>query len=230
MADRNQLLNDPEQALRVAFDGVLSGVWTNFPGIIQSVNFSKMTCEVVPAIQGVIEDENGVKTFVNLPVLVDVPIKFPSSKGFIITFPLSAGDEVEVTIASRCIDAWWQSGGIQKPMEARMHDLSDGFAYPGLRSLPNVAPSISSTDLQIRNNAGTAYVSITPAGKVNVISASEVDITAPLVKVTGTLQVVGAITATAIQAAEVTVGAIPLSADKHRGIATGAGTSGGPVP
>jgi hypothetical protein len=230
MADRNQLLNDPEQALRIAFDGMLSGVWTNFPGIIQSVNFSKMTCEVVPAIQGVIEDENGVKTFVSLPVLVDVPIKFPSSKGFIITFPLEAGDEVEVTIASRCIDAWWQSGGIQKPMEARMHDLSDGFAYPGLRSLPNVAPAISSTDIQIRNNSGTAYVSITPAGKVNVISASEVDITAPLVKVTGTLQVVGSITATAIQAAEVTVGAIPLSAHKHTGVSTGAGMSGGPVP
>ena len=218
MANRNSLLNDPEQALRLAFDGRLSGLWTNFPAIVTAVDLTKMTISAQPAIQGAIQDENGNITYVNLPILVDVPLKFPSNKNYIITFPIVVGDEVEITIASRCIDAWWQSGGVQKPIEARMHDLSDGFAYPGLRSLPNVAPSISSTDLQIRNNAGTTYVSIASDGKIKLVSPTGI-------QVTGNLSVTGTITSTG----EITAVTTPLHTHAHTGITVGGGTSGVPT-
>jgi hypothetical protein len=164
--DRNQYLNDPETAMRYALQGLQSQMWTAFPAIVQSVNLTAMTVECAPAIKGVVTSQNGAQNFVNMPVLVDCPITFPSAGGFIITFPIKAGDEVLVVIANRCIDAWWQNGGIQNPMELRMHDLSDGFVIPGPRSQPNVAPSISSTDLQIRNNAGTTFVSIGASGKI----------------------------------------------------------------
>lgn len=164
--DRAQLLNDAEEAMRLVLDGRQSTMWCAMPGIIQSVDLEAMTCEVQPAIQGTIEDENGKAQSVNLPLLVDVPIVFPSAGGFLITMPMASGDEVLIVFASRCIDAWWQSGGVQRPMEARMHDLSDGFAIPGPRSQPNVAGSISSTDLQIRNNAGTTLLSIGADNKI----------------------------------------------------------------
>ena len=101
------------------------------PGIVQSVDLATMTCSVQPAIQGTIELEDGSLQTTNYPLLIHVPIIFPRAGNFIITLPLAAGDEVLVSWACRCIDAWWQSGGIQRPMEARMHDLSDGFAIPG---------------------------------------------------------------------------------------------------
>lgn len=164
--DRSQLLNDAEESMRLVLDGRQSSIWTAMPGIIQSVNLSAMTCEVQPAIQGTVEDETGKIQSVNLPLLVDVPIVFPGGGGYLVTFPLEAGDEVLVVFASRCIDAWWQSSGIQRPMEARMHDLSDAFAIPGPRSQPNTADSISATDLEIRNDAGTTLISITPLGKI----------------------------------------------------------------
>ncbi len=158
--------------MRLVLDGRQSSIWTAMPGIVQSVDLEAMTCEVQPAIQGTIEDENGVLQSVNLPILVDIPICFPNAGGFIITFPMAKGDEVLVVMASRCIDAWWQSGGIQRPMEARMHDLSDSFAIPGPRSQPNVATSISSTDLEIRNKAGSVYISITSGGKIGFQNAT----------------------------------------------------------
>lgn len=170
--DRAQLLNDSEEAMRLVLDGRQSSIWTALPGIINSVDFDAMTCEVQPAIQGTIEDENGKTQSVNLPLLVDVPICFPSGGGFFVTLPIAAGDEVLVVMASRCIDAWWQSGGIQRPMEARMHDLSDGFAIPGPRSLVNVIESISATDLEIRNAAGNTYLSITASGKIGFKNAT----------------------------------------------------------
>ena len=172
MADRAQLLNDAEAAQRDVLDGRQSTIWTAMPCIVKSVNLAKMTLEAQPAIQGTIENEFGVKTSVNYPLLVDVPIVFPNAGGFITTFPITANDEILVVFASRCIDAWWQSGGIGRPMEARMHDLSDGFAIPGPRSQPNVVASISATDVEIRNDAGTVYLSLTADGKIGFKNAT----------------------------------------------------------
>ncbi len=41
-----------------------------------------------------------------------------------------------------------------------MHDISDGFAIPGPKSQPNVLSGISSTDIQIRNKAGTTFLAV----------------------------------------------------------------------
>lgn len=165
--DPRQYLNDNEEAQRLSLDGRQAKLWSAMPGIVQSVDLAKMTCVVQLAIQGRLEDQNGNLQWVNISVLHDVPIVFPSCAGFSITFPVAAGDEVLVVFASRCIDAWWQNGGYQnKPMEYRMHDLSDGFAIPGPRSQPNVISSINATDIQIRNAAGTMYISLGADGKI----------------------------------------------------------------
>lgn len=211
--DRSQLLNDAEIALRLALDGRQSSMWTALPGIITAVDLSTMTCTIQPAIQGTVENEDGSIQSVDLPVLIHVPICFPSAGGFIITLPMAVNDEVLVLWACRCIDAWWQSGGIQRPMEARMHDMSDGFALPGPRSIPHVPGSISTTDLQIRNNAGTTYLSVTPGGKIKMVAPSGVEIT-------GSLTVSG----------EVIGNGIHLSTHTHSGVTPGGGTSGPPVP
>src|SRR5665213_1651430 len=187
--DRNQLLNDTETSIRYALDGRQSNLWTAMPAIVQSVNLTAMTLECQPAIQGVVSNPDGSTTLVNLPLLVDVPICFPSAGGFSLTFPIAQGDEVLVIIASRCIDAWWQQGGVQPPIENRMHDLSDGFALPGPRSQPRVISTISSSNVQLRNDAGTVYVEITAGGGINLKSTAGFTLT-------GDLNVTGAITAT----------------------------------
>jgi len=176
MGDRAQLLNDNEEAQRLILDGRQSNMWTALPGIVKSVDLSKMTCEVQPAIQGSTTAEDGVVTVVNLPLLVDVPIVFPRAGSFILTLPLAAGDEVLVCFSSRCIDAWWQLGGVQRPMEARMNDLSDGFAIPGPSSQAKLVTGISSTGAQLRNLAGTTYVEISADGKIKMKSPVAIEI------------------------------------------------------
>lgn len=218
--DRAQLLNDNEEAQRLILDGRQGTIWTALPCIVQSVDLSAMTCEVQPAIQGVTTDENNNQTFVNLPLLVDVPIVFPSAGGFTITLPIASGDEVLVIVASRCIDAWWQQGGIQKPMEARMHDLSDGFAIPGPRSQPRVISGISATGCQIRNDAGTTYIEIAADGKIKLVTPSEIGITAPTMSLVGNLSVTGNITATG----DVMAGLISLILHHHNIITPVPGT------
>ena len=184
MADRRDILNDSQEALRLAMDGRLSSLWTNLPGVITKVDFAKMTCEVQPTIQGEVRDSKGEYSFVNLPLLVDCPIVFPSSGGFTLTLPMKVGDEVLVLFSSRCIDSWWQNGGVGVPMEYRMHDLSDGFAIPGPKSSPNVISGISAVNVQLRSDDGETYLEITPAGVVK-IKATTAEIEAATINLTG---------------------------------------------
>lgn len=194
--------------MRMMLDGRQVGIWTAIPGIVTSVDLDAMTCEVQPAIQAVIEGQDGVQQAVNLPLLLDVPIVFPKGGGFLITMPIAAGDEVLVVFSSRCIDAWWQSGGVQQAMEARMHDLSDGFAIPGPYSQPNVPGGVSASELQIRNEANTARIAIGADGSVKLVSATGVT-------VTGNLTVSGAITGGAIVGSSIVTGGINLATHTH---------------
>lgn len=225
MSDRSQILNDPEETMRIVLESSQIKLWTALPATVTKVNFAKMTCECQPTIQAVVADQDGNRSTVDMPLLLDVPIVFPSAGGFTITLPLAINDEVLVIFSSRCIDAWWQSGGVQQAMEARMHDLSDGFAIPGPKSLPNVISSISSTGAQIRNNSGSTYVEISADGKIKLVTGSEVAITGNL-KVSGNITAQGNVTATL---GDVKAGPLGISLQLHTHISNTPGNPTGPA-
>lgn len=218
--DRRERLGDAEESLRLAMDDKQASIWTALPAIVTAVDLAAQTVSAQPAIQGNITAPDGTVTSVNLPLLVDVPIVWPRAGGFALTFPLAAGDEVLVVFASRCIDSWWQSGGIGVQAEARMHDLSDGFAVLAPTSQANVLTAVSSTAAQLRDEAGTTFLEITPAGKINLTAATEIRLTAPDIKLYGNvMQVTG----------DFVSGGITYDTHKHTGVQTGAGTSGNPT-
>jgi len=81
-------------------------------------------------------------------------------------------------LSNRCIDAWWQLGGVQIQPEFRMHDLSDGFAFIGPRSLPRIISNYSTTSMQIRSDDGVAIVDINPVTHaINVTTTAAINIT-----------------------------------------------------
>jgi len=141
--------------------------------------------------------------WINLPILADCPVVFPGGGGYSLTFPLKPGDEGLILISSRCIDAWWEAGGIQPQMELRMHDLSDGFFLPGIESKPMLTPMLSATDVQLRSKDGTTYIGLGPAG-VSVQSLMPVSInSASMVNITSTMSI-------ALVAPLITANGVPL--------------------
>ena len=171
--DPKERYNDPEEAFRTAVKGLLSGLWTALPGIINTVNATAMTVTVQPAIMAQQRLPDGTIQQIKLPLLLDVPIVFQGGGNFIATFPITAGDEALVVFSSRCIDSWWQSGNVQTQAELRMHDLSDGFAIIGPRSQPNViSGGLSTSKAQLRTLDGTTAISV-ESGKIT-LSANEV--------------------------------------------------------
>ena len=224
--DRRERLDDPEESLRMALESYASQLWTALPASVVSVNLAAQTISVQPTIQGSVADPSGNVRLVNLPVLVDVPLVWPKAGGFALTFPVAAGDEVLVVFSCRCIDSWWQSGGIGAPAEARMHDLSDGFAILAPTSQPKKLSNVSSANVQLRNYAGDTLVEITPDGKANITGASEINLTAPVINLTGTMNLNGQMTQTG---GSMTIGGVTFGTHKHTGVQTGGGTSGGPT-
>ena len=159
-------------AVQAALDGFQSKVWTALPAVVQSYNAAKLTVECQPTIQAQVRQPSGTWVDTTLPLCVDCPVMFPGGGGFTLTFPITAGDEGLLVFASRCIDGWWQNGGIQKQAELRMHDLSDGFFIPtGGMSNPNVPPNANLNTAQLRNKEGTLVVELDDqTGQVNILA------------------------------------------------------------
>lgn len=244
--DRRERVDDPEVALREAFDGLRAGIWTALPGIIQSFDAKAQTCEVQPTIKIPVRKLDGTIESVALPMLVDCPVQFPSGGNCTLTFPVKPGDECLVVFASRCIDAWWQSGGVQEQAEIRMHDLSDGFVFLGFRSKPRALPAVSGAATQLRSEDGSTYIEMNPTlQKVRIVAPGGFDVVAPLstfsaaVTITGLLTFVGGMVGSAVSGAAATINGVinfvgqVLANGKriddthtHSGVQPGGGNSG----
>lgn len=133
------------------------------PGIIQSFDPGAVTAVVQPAIRSVETDNDGKRITKNYPLLVDVPVVFPRGGGCTLTFPVKAGDECLVIFADRCIDFWWQNGGVQEPVDDRTHDLSDAFCIVGPQSQAKKISGISTSAVELRSDDGATKLSLNPS-------------------------------------------------------------------
>lgn len=192
-------LGSKEQADAQLVQAIMSAMRVSMPGIIQSFDPDAVTAVVQPAIKGAEQDEFGAEVSVNLPLLVDVPVLFPRGGGCTLTFPVKAGDECLVIFADRCIDFWWQSGGIQEPVDERMHDLSDSFCIVGPQSQAKKIGGISTTAAQLRTDDGSAFievaaghdVTVKTSGKLTASADGGTEITSPEIILNGNVTING---------------------------------------
>src|ERR1700690_1903676 len=97
------------------------------PGIIQDFDAEKQTVTVKLALRENVETLQGhngtapifIRRDVEVVPLLNVPVVFPRGGNFLVTMPLQAGDECLIIFGDMCIDAWWESGGVQNQIERR---------------------------------------------------------------------------------------------------------------
>lgn len=216
---RQERTEDESEALRLALLGWQSEMWTALPGILQSFDAETMTAVVAPAMRGKWRNKDGSFQDVAIPSCLDVPVQFPGGGGYTLTFPMAAGDEGLLVFSSRCIDSWWQNGGLQNNLaELRMHDLSDGFFIPGFRSKPRVLSNISANSTQLRADDGSAYVDVA-AAQITLKHPTKVVVDTPELHCTGKITADG----------EISSGTHTLTQHKHGGVAVGGGQTATPT-
>lgn len=180
-----------QEMLNVAFKGLLAGLWTATPGIVNSIDKleSQGTIDVQPALTSLISTPDGQTSQVALPLLLDCPVVLIGGGGCVATFPISVNDECLVVLTGHSIDNWWANGGVQAQAEKRLHDLSDGFAIVGLRSKPNWMKGYSSSTAQLRSLDGLTYAEVDPANQqINLVAPKGILATTPFLHVTGAVK------------------------------------------
>lgn len=105
---------------------------TSMPGVVVTVRQSlhQMTVDVQPMVSFMTEDGESV----DRPVVLNVPIHFPTSKKSGMTFPVEPGDPVMLVYSMRNMDSWKRQDGTQSaiPTDNRKFDKKDCIAIPGV--------------------------------------------------------------------------------------------------
>jgi len=139
-----------------ALDGRMRGVRVALPGLVQTYDPTTQTCSVQPLVQDGVYDESGTRIAERLPVVASVPLCFPGSGAFSVTWPVKPGDTVLLVFSSSSIDRWLALGGEVDPIDDRRHHITDAIAIPGLRDLGHVLPSsaVDATSMVISGTSG----------------------------------------------------------------------------
>lgn len=177
MAGTQQTINSQSQIDQNNAADIMFRIRCAIPAIIQSYDPGTNTVEAQPAIRERLVLEDGSIQYLNLPLLINVPVAFPSSGSASITFPISKGDECLIIFSDLAIDNFWTSGSIQNPIEVRRHDLSDGIAIPCSLSVTRARGAGSS--IQIRRGStlvevGASTAKISSGDKVIEITSTGV--------------------------------------------------------
>ncbi|MDQ8034972.1 hypothetical protein CEG14_15545 [Bordetella genomosp. 1] len=193
--NRYERINDPEGTQRQALRAHQAGMWTAMPGIVQAFDAAAQTVSVQLAVLIPVREPDGSSVPTQIDVLHDCPVHFPAGGNCTLTFPVTPGDECLVVFGSRCIDGWWQSGGVQAQPDRRMHDLSDGFALVGFRSQPRALGGVSTSAVQLRSDDGQAFFELDPAShKLRIVAPGGLEVDAPESTFSGKVTVSGLFT------------------------------------
>ena len=125
------------------------------------------------------------------PVLVDVPVMTMQAGAFMMTFPVSVGDDCLLLFAQKGYDHWLYSGASETgllneqptPDHYRAFDLSDGICIVGLRPIPRAIPNYNPEDAELRNEANNQKIVLKANGDIEILTESKLNITAQEVNV-----------------------------------------------
>lgn len=235
--DPRQRVYDPQESFRAAVDAILAGLWTSLPCAVVAVNIEERTISAVPTIIARMPTADGNFIPLPMPVLTDVPILWQGGGGVTGFFPVNIGDEALVLFSARCIDSWWASGATTLADDQRMHDLSDGFALVGVRSLPRVTP-VPAGVAGLVSDDGLTVFSLNPTSKsISVTAQGGINLNGVTIDTNGNITAPAQITATGNITSEATVigktdvlsGSTNISGANHEHTASGSPTSA-PIP
>ena len=186
---------------------LLKRVHTSLPGIVNTYDASTRRARVQPAIDLLLT--NG--TSMPKPIILDVPVLFPSGGGYTIHVPLAAGDPVMIFFSERDIARFKATLTSGAPLSDDIMEAQHAVAVPGF-----VAPTTAlvGDGLVLQTTDGSTFIQI--EGNNVTITANNVRLIG-LTSLTGNMVVSG------------TVDGVDVSAHTHAAGSLNAPMGGGTV-
>jgi hypothetical protein len=107
-----------------AIDSRLLDLHTCIPGVVVGFDAVRQSVNVQPVIKRSIQNSDGEIVHEQLPIVHNVPIAFPGGGGYVMRFPIAAGDHVWLMFSEAAMSQWRTTGQIADPVDLRRHDLS----------------------------------------------------------------------------------------------------------
>lgn len=143
------------ESLSAFVDARLRGLHVSMPAKVLKYTKETQTVDVQPVIRQGYTGEDGSRSTEQLPAILDVPVEFPGSGDWGMTFPIGAGDTVLLVFTDYSIATWLGRTGtdIVDPLDDRGHTLSDAVAIPGIRTFVDATDQVDDSALVIRGNS-----------------------------------------------------------------------------
>src|SRR3990167_7506621 len=121
-----------------------------------SVNFLRTLKGGSPIVSP--DTNKAADKLIEYPLLVRCPVVFMFGGRSYLTFPITKGDTCLVIFCDRDIDIWFKTGQVVAPNTERLHDLNDGIALVGIRSLRNSLSSYNTTGPELASASALVAV------------------------------------------------------------------------
>ena len=137
--------------LKLMFQGLSANVNCHTIGTIDSFDAATQTATIAinyirvfknanPNLPNPAADNQTSNVYTTYPLLIQCPVVILQGGGSYLTFPIKKGDTCLVLFNDREITTWLTTGQITYPQNQRTHDLSDGIALVGIRSIVSGVP------------------------------------------------------------------------------------------
>lgn len=107
-----------------AIESRLLDLHTCLPGKVVTFDPIGQSVDVQPMVKRAINSYDGELVHEELPIVHNVPIAFPGGGGYVMRFPVTAGDHVWLMFSEAAMSQWRTTGQISEPVDLRRHDLS----------------------------------------------------------------------------------------------------------
>lgn len=149
-------------ALEALHESHTGGMHTAMPGIVQSYDAETQLATVLPAVNFKIPRGPTLP----LSPIDNVPVMFPFTAGFRMSFPIAEGDGVLLIFSEASLGNWIEGSGQVDPEDSSRFSMHDAIAIPGLWQ-PNMIPSLAADEDFLLVSKTGARIGGTSDGKLD---------------------------------------------------------------
>nr|QIG67154.1 baseplate assembly protein V [Rhizobium phage RHph_TM26] len=167
MGYRGKTTNSRREVVAVQAQAEREAQWGEMPGTIVSFDPATQTATIQPTYKPL---HNGDP--VDMPELLEVPVRFARVGGFVITSPVKAGDKVSLRPLMRSSENFHSGEDYSASNDTRSFSLSDMEAHlDGGEPLSDPIPGFNSSNMEIRSADGQFAIEMSEDGKFRMRGA-----------------------------------------------------------
>ena len=117
-----------------------------------------------------------------IPICEDVPVIYPGSGDWWLTFPIKVGSNVVLLFNDRSLAEWLDQGGIVEPLNERKFSLSDAIAIAGILPDPDNFDSIDTDGISLRKKDNSIFLKLLDTGLIARMEDMDLEITKDEIK------------------------------------------------